>query len=128
MKILLLEDDPDISFIYTRQLQKATFEVDAFSLGKDAVDAATKSHYDIALIDVMLPDTNGIEVIKQIKQLPTSDSMTIIMLSNMGNESIVDEAKKIGADDYLIKSSMNPEELIEQIKHIHETKNNIATS
>ncbi len=122
MKILLLEDDPDISFIYKRQFEKSEHPTDAFFTGKEALDALTRNTYDISLIDVMLPDTNGIEVVKHIRQNSTLDAMTTIVLSNMGEESIVDEAKKIGADGYLIKSSMNPSQLIDQVMNIHTAK------
>lgn len=122
MKILLLEDDPDISFIYKRQLEKASHLTDTFSTGKDALQALATSKYDIALIDMMLPDTNGLEIVKQIKLNKLLDGMTIIFLTNMGQESIQQEGEKLGIDGYLIKSSMTPGQLIEHIMAIYEKK------
>src|SRR3989344_3261468 len=102
MKVLLLEDDPDISFIYKRQLEKANHLTDSFSTGKDALQALATSKYDIALIDIMLPDTNGLEVVKQMKQNNNLSGMAIIFLTNMGQESIMQEGEKLGIDGYLI--------------------------
>lgn len=122
MKVILIEDDHDINFIYKRQLDKAELPTDAFYTGKEALAALAVSAYDIALVDVMLPDTNGIEIVKQMKQNSNLAKMTIIILSNMGEETIVNEAKNIGADGYLIKSSMNPGQMIESVIKIHTVK------
>lgn len=124
MKILLLEDDPDISFIYKRQLEKANHPTDTFRTGKDALQALATNRYDMTLIDMMLPDTNGLEVVKQMKQNNLLDSMTVIFLTNLGQESIMQEGKKLGVDGYLIKSSMTPGQLIEYITRIHDNKHN----
>lgn len=122
MKVLLVEDDHDINFIYKRQLDLSQLPTDAFLTGKEALAAAATTVYDIALVDIMLPDTNGIEIVKQLKQNPAYAHTTIVILSNMGEESVVEEAKKIGADGYLIKSSLNPGQLIEEVKKIHAAK------
>lgn len=122
MKVLLIEDDHDINFIYKRQLDLSDMQTDAFFTGKEALEALGTNTYDIALVDIMLPDTNGIDIVKQMKQNTNLAGMTIIVLSNMGEESIVEEAKKIGADGYLIKSSMNPGQLIEEILKIYKEK------
>ena len=128
MKILLIEDDGDINFIYKRQLDLSEMPTDAFFTGKEALDALGTNSYDIALVDIMLPDTNGIDIVKQMKQNTNLAKMTIIILSNMGEESIVDQAKKVGADGYLIKSSMNPGQLIEEILKIYKTKQDPQSS
>ena len=122
MNVILIEDDPDIQFIYKRQLDTSDMPTDAFATGKEAYAALDAKQYEIALIDIMLPDTNGIEILKHIKQHQQMSHMVTIFLTNMGQDTVVQEGYKLGVDGYLIKATYTPGELIDEIKKIYDKK------
>ena len=122
MKILLIEDEFFIRDLYKRQLNLAGFQTETASDGKEANSLLASQKFDLILLDIMLPDTNGLEVLKFMKgETPNKDSMVII-LSNLGQDVVVQEGLKLGAKSYLIKASMTPNEMVVQVKNILEGK------
>lgn len=115
-KILLVEDDDLIREMYTGQLEEAGFEVAGFQNGKLGLDnfRANLTTYDLVLLDIMLPDTNGISILKEIKLL--NKDVQVVMLTNLGQASVQQEALGLGARDYMIKLSYNPDQFIAKIK------------
>lgn len=125
--ILLIEDDKLIREIYTFTLQKAGYEVLAAEDGDEGVLHA-KNHPDAKLIflDVIMPETNGVEVLKKLKADPTTANIPVVLLSNLTDEKVVDEAIKLGASEYLVKAEISPTQLVDKAKEIlafYEKKN-----
>lgn len=117
-KILLLEDEAYLRGVFVKQLQSAGFNVDGFGTGKEGLAAIQKAPYDLALLDIMLPDTNGLEILKQIKQSVITKDMPVVILTNLGQEILIDQAFKLGAEGYLIKSSITPDQIVQEVKNI----------
>ncbi len=117
-KILLVEDDDLIRKLYKRQFDKAGFVTDAFANGKDGLQAGLSNNYDLILLDILLPGINGIEILKQLRQNEKTKTAVIIMLTNLGQETIIKEAFLIGADGYLIKASFTPSQIVEEVREI----------
>jgi DNA-binding response OmpR family regulator len=116
-KILLVEDDLFIRDIYSRVLQSEGFTVltaddgvAGLQLGKDNPDAA------VMLLDIMLPQMHGIEVLSQLHANPATKALPVIMLTNMTEESIIQEAMNLGAKDYLLKVRYTPPQIVEKVK------------
>src|SRR3990167_11424579 len=103
MKIVLIEDDDLIRELYKDELTAAGFNLDAFPTGREGLEAISKNRYDLLLLDIMLPDTNGLEVLKKIKLNPKTKGLPVVLLTNLGQDSIIKEGFKLGAEDYLIK-------------------------
>jgi DNA-binding response OmpR family regulator len=114
-KILLVEDDPFISEIYYRKLTESDFEVKLAQDGLTAIDLFIEFEPDLVILDIMLPKKSGWEVLKEIKSNYPEKSK-IIMLTNLSDKEKIEQAKKMGVDDYLIKASLTPTELVEIIK------------
>lgn len=115
-KILLVEDDDLIREMYLGQLQEAGFEVTGFPTGNLGLANFRQNlnTYDLVLLDIMLPDTNGVAILKQIKDL--NPNTQVVMLTNLGQDAVQKEAIQFGAKDYMIKLSYNPDQFIAKIK------------
>lgn len=119
-KILLVEDEDFIRDLYQRQLSLANLETDAFRNGKEALAALEKNTYDLILLDIMLPDINGLEVLKIIKKDARSKKTPVVLLTNLGQDTIIKEGFMLGAENYLIKASYTPDQIVEKVKALLE--------
>lgn len=115
-KVILIEDDFFIRDLYKRQFTLSGIEIEAFANGRDGLEALKKNKYDIVLLDIMLPDINGIDILKQIKDDPVNKDLPVVFLTNMGQESIIKEGFALGAEDYLIKAAYTPNQVVEKTK------------
>ena len=115
-KIIIIEDDDLIRQLFAGELKKAGFLVDDFALGKLGLEALNQNHYDLLLLDIMLPDLNGLAILKDARQNVQNKDLRIVMLTNLGQDNVISESYKLGANGFLIKSSYTPEQIIEEIK------------
>ena len=116
IRILVTEDDPDLLFLTTEVLSQAGYDVLEASTGKECLEAVKAHHPDIVLLDVMLPDTAGTEVCRQIKADETSRDTFVILISGVqvSSDSQAD-GLDFGADGYIIKPIAN-RELLSRIR------------
>jgi two-component system NtrC family response regulator len=107
--ILIIDDDKSILNIFTRILQKQGYNTDTAETGQEALEKLQANSYDLALVDVKLPDTNGTDLLARINQ--THPNMIKIAIT--GFPSLEDATKVIdrGAAAYLVKP-VKPEELV----------------
>lgn len=115
--ILIIEDDQFISEMYAKLLVKAGYDVVYALNGREGLEKAKKRHYDLILLDIMMPELTGIEVLKELRGkdgegLPNSK---IVILTNLGQTQASQEALKAKADGYLIKADIVPSRLLEII-------------
>ena len=118
-KIMLVEDDPMIAEIYKIKLEAAGFEVVNAVTGKEVLKLASESNFDLVLLDMVLPEMSGIDVLKELKQSGNySADMKVIILSNLDRAEYEEETKKNGADGFIGKTEYNPSELAVEIQHL----------
>jgi DNA-binding response OmpR family regulator len=99
--ILLIEDDIHISDLLCLHFHTPSYQVTSCGKGADAFDKMEEDHYHLIILDIMLPDINGIEVCRRIRE---RDSRTpILMLSSLSEETDKVLALELGADDYMTK-------------------------
>jgi len=101
MRILIVEDEPTLREGLTELLTAADHEVIAHENGKDAVQSGTHQNFDLVLLDLMLPDIDGVEVCRRLRQ--ARPSLPIFMLTARGSEDDKVAGLDAGADDYLTK-------------------------
>lgn len=115
--ILLIEDDLFIAEMYGRFLTKEGYQVDLIANGSDGLKAALSKQYDFILLDVMLPEKKGTEILKTLRgdedKVPNS---RIIVLTNYEVEEESKAAMQSKADGYLIKADITPSRLLEIIR------------
>lgn len=127
-KVLIVEDELSIQKLLSYDLKLLHFDVDLASDGEEALQKIDKNHYDVVLLDWMLPLYSGIYVLEKLR-LKTQETL-VFMLSAKGEESDILEAFEKGADDYLTKP-FSPRVLSARIQaHLkripdHEEKNNL---
>lgn len=110
-RILLVEDDTEISALLTQLLKKEGFDVDPVLDGLEAEYIALKNTYDLIILDIMLPGKNGLDLLREIRIHKTTP---ILMLTAKGDDIDRIVGFEIGADDYLPKP-FNPRELIARL-------------
>lgn len=126
-KILLIEDEDPIRELYKRQLDLAGLPTDAFGNGKDGLYALAQHSYSIVLLDIMLPDYNGLQILKEIKQNEKTKSIPVILLTNLGQDAIIKEGFQLGAESYLVKAAYTPDQIIQEVKNILAKKRSTTT-
>jgi len=84
--------------------------------GQTGLDAAKKGGYDLILLDIMLPKMDGLQVLKTLEESNNEKNGPIVMLTNLGQDSIVRDALKNGASGFLIKSSMTPDQVLHEVR------------
>lgn len=112
-RILIVDDDQSILRLFTRILEKAGYKVDTAETGRETAEKITQNSYDLAIVDVRLPDTSGIDLIAEIHAVHP-DMIKIVLT---GLPSIEDGARALdrGVDAYLVKP-IKTEELLNVIE------------
>jgi DNA-binding response OmpR family regulator len=119
-KVLLVEDDPFLSGMYQTKLKLEGFEVITAMDGEEALQRLEEGTYDIALLDIMMPKLNGFEVLKEIRKSAnsTTSTMPVIMLTNLGQKTDIEQGLLLGANDYIVKANFTPTEVLVKIKNL----------
>src|SRR4030065_822736 len=108
--VLVVDDDKSILRTFTRILQRAGYATETAENGKEALDKIKAQNFDAALIDVVLGDSNGLDLLPKIEE--KSPKTVKIIVTGVDSTEKRDEACKNGADAYLTKP-VNPEELLD---------------
>ena len=115
-KILLIEDDAFMSDLLTTALIHAGFDVANAKTGGEGIRKFEEWHPDLILLDLILPDQNGFEALRQIRRMSGGPEAKVIVLSNLARESNGEEAARLGTIDYLVKSNFALDEIVAKIK------------
>lgn len=113
-RILVAEDDDNIRNLLTSYLSVSGFETESVGTGTLALKRLEQNHYDMAILDIMLPGVNGLDICKQVRD---QHGMPVLLLTALGEEHDRIRGFEVGADDYLVKP-FSPRELIARVKAI----------
>ena len=116
MKILIVEDNQLILKVIETKLKKEGYEVINCENGKEAIERISDSLPDLVITDIMLPYNSGLEIVNVVKA-KLQKNIPVIVLSGLGQEKTIEEAFKLGADDYMTKP-FNLSELLMRIKRV----------
>lgn len=123
MKVLIIDDDENLSAVFESALQKNNLET-VFALnGKSGIDKARSEKPDLILLDQVLPDISGNEVLKTLKMDSHTQRIPVLILSNFSQEELVKEAINNGAMDYIFKYQVEPQDLVNKVKQALKIKN-----
>jgi len=115
-KILVIEDDPAIRKAVAEGLRQDDFEVETGGDAEQGMEILGRFEPNLILLDLILPGKNGFEFLKEIKASVKLSKIPVIILSNLGDQEEVQQALKLGAEDFLIKADYNLSEVVEIIK------------
>ena len=117
VKILVVEDDQFLRELYEELLKEEGYIVDLASDGDIGLTKLQAGGYDLVLLDIMLPKIDGLEILRKLKESPPkSTNGPVVLLTNLGQDSIIKEGFNLGASGYLIKSAMNPDQVLNEVK------------
>ena len=116
-RVLIVDDDPDIQRLVSYNLTQAGYEVATAETGRKALESVQKHPPDLIILDLMLPDVDGIEVCRTLRQRESSRRIPIVMLTARGEEIDRVIGFELGADDYVMKP-FSPRELVLRVKSI----------
>lgn len=117
-KILIVEDDPLIIRMYQRVFKFEKYEVETADNGRDALDLLATFRPTIILLDVMMPQMDGLAVLEEIKKNPATKNIPVIVLTNLAGTDDVERALELGAVKYIVKSDHKPKEIVDIVKSI----------
>ena len=115
MRVLIVEDDPEINQLLSAYAQIAGFTADCALTGEDALSAVADHQYDLIILDVMLPDIDGMEIASRLRSNPVTSSVPIIVLTALTADATRRRALELGVQAFLNKP-FDPDELIRVMK------------
>lgn len=113
-RVLIVDDDPELTAMLCAYLEAEGFAVGITHSGEDALSELSATHYDVTILDVMLPGMSGIEVLRKLRQ---SSAIPVIMLTANGERTAQANGLEIGADDYVAKPYF-PRELVARLRAV----------
>jgi len=118
--IMLIEDDLTLVEMYKEKLKNSGYRVLTVTDSKLAMQRI-RTGADLILLDILMPNLNGFEVLKRVKSDEKTKHIPVIVLTNIGSESIDNDKKlafSLGAIDYMIKSLNTPESIVQKIESV----------
>lgn len=119
IQALIVEDDPDQAMLYLTKFMIEGVTTIATDNEWDTMEYLRAGGYDIVLLDILLKgNENGIKILKSIKENEATKNIPVVMFTNYTKKEVLDEAKKLGALDVIIKSETTPKQVADKIKEI----------
>ena len=115
-KILIVEDDQFLRDFYQELLVSEGYIVDVAADGEIGLAKISHGGWNLVLLDIMLPKKDGLHILQDLKTKPPEKSNgPIVVLTNLGHDAVINQAFSLGASGYLIKSAMNPDQVLTEI-------------
>lgn len=116
-KILVIEDDQFLRELYEELLKGEGYSVELAEDGEEGLSKFLEGGYSLVLLDIMLPKIDGLEILRKAKDSkPKKENGPVVLLTNLGQDSIIKEGFSLGASGYLVKSAMNPDQVLKEVK------------
>ncbi len=110
--ILYIEDESFMGRTIVNKLKENKYDAELAPDGESGLSALESKQYDLVLLDLILPNMNGFEVLKKIKENPKTKSIPVVVFSNQSTEEDKNRARELGAHDFLVKVNSTPNELL----------------
>lgn len=120
--LLLVEDEEAIAQMYSDRFKLSGFNVAVAHEGQEAISKMAAEHPNIVLMDILMPGLSGTEAVEQAKANPATRNIPIVMLTNYAESVDLQNALKLGAAGYIIKSETTPEQVVEKVEKILEPR------
>lgn len=114
-KVLIIEDDAFLLDLEAAKIKKNGYDVIVAQTGEEGMKKISEQGVDIVLLDLLLPNFDGFEILSKIRSDETTKKLPVIVFSNCAEQKDVDKAMQMGATKFMVKSNFSLEELIEEI-------------
>lgn len=115
-KIAIIEDDQAISQMYRMKFETEGFTVETAANGRLGLELVDKLRPDIILLDLMMPEMTGDEMLKQLRATDWGKDIKVIILTNMGEQEAPPVVKELNVKKFIIKAEMTPRQVAEMVK------------
>lgn len=113
--VLIVEDDEFLRSLAAKRLEKDGLEVKDAVNGEAALAAIKEQKFDLILLDLLLPGTDGFAVLEQARGIENGKEVPIVVFSNLGEKADIERAKKLGANDFLVKANFTLDDIVSKI-------------
>lgn len=118
-KILIIDDDEFLLDMYSLKFKEEGFDVEVAMGGLEALEKIKNGlEPNIILVDLVMPNMDGFEFIKELKDKALAKKSKVVILTNLGQKEDVEKGIRLGADDYIVKAYFTPSEIMKKIKNI----------
>lgn len=118
IRLLLVEDDKFLRELLSGKLEREGYTVFGAFNGEEAVNHLRVNTPHLILLDLVLPGSDGFEILANLKQNPETANIPVIVLSNLGSRDDIDKAMNLGARNFMVKAHHTPQEIVETIKKV----------
>lgn len=119
--ILIVEDDKILQEMYCEKFEMDGFIVEKAATGREGLKSLEEKTPDIILLDILMPDMNGLEMLKEMKKKKELRDIPVILLTNLGESKIDMDSElsfALGIKDYLIKTKHTPGDVVKRVKQV----------
>ena len=117
-KVAIIEDDPAIQQMYLLKLKSAGYQVKVASNGVEGLQLVEAFHPDIILLDLMMPEMNGDEMLALVRQADWGKAMKVVALTNLSESEAPESLKTLGVDRYVVKAHHTPSEVVALVEEV----------
>ncbi len=115
-KILYVEDEAFFAKTLEKMFSSAGFSITIAEDGEKALTHIQNDHFDLVLLDLLLPKVDGFEVLRQLRTAPATKNLPVIILSNLGSDEDKQKTDALGATHFYVKALMDPKKLVVEVK------------
>ncbi len=116
--LLIIEDDPLVLRMYQQAFEFNKHKAYIANNGEEGLQKAKTEEPDVILLDIMMPNLNGLQVLKELKHDPSTKKIPVVMLTNLGRDADIQTALSLGAVKYITKVDTTPKEVVKQVEQI----------
>ncbi|MHB1865367.1 MAG: response regulator transcription factor [Candidatus Saccharimonadales bacterium] len=117
-KVAIVEDDQAISQMYRFKFEAEGYQVETAENGKVGLELAQKMKPDVILLDLMMPEMTGDQMLEKMRATPWGKHIKVIILTNMGEQEIPESVKKLGVSGVILKADMTPRQVADTVKKL----------
>lgn len=115
-KVLVVEDDPFLQHTLRRVLEFHKLPVEVTANGQEGLEKADTLKPNVILLNAMLENMNGLEILKKLKENKATKDIPVIVLANFTEDEIIAKAKSLGAADCIVKSEFTPDQIVDKVR------------
>lgn len=115
-KILIVEDEPNLLDLYRVALEQAGFGVLTAENGEAGYLLAKDKQPELILLDILMPKVDGYEMLRRLKKDQNTKNVPVVIFSNLSQKEEIEKGLKLGAKDFIIKTSITPMALVDKVK------------
>lgn len=116
--ILIIEDEQILSSLLKHKLSRRGYQCIIINNGRDGFKKIKEIQPDLILLDIVMPKMNGFEVLEAKRKVKEIKDIPVVIISNSGQPVEISRAQELGAEDWIVKTDFNPEEVVKKIEKI----------